>query len=284
MKMIDLMKHVGSSETAINYLRQVDILKTYEFCPHCGSHRIGEVRRQKYKCYSCKKEWGIRKGSILENLRVPFEKFLMAIKLFEMEISGLQASKQLGISYNTLMNIFNMIRESIYYESSEKSDFSGEIEFDEAYFGGKRKGNRGRGAKNKIPVFGILEREGKVQVQIVPNVKAETLLTIAIRKVKRGSMIYTDCFKSYDGLVSYGFKHKRINHDKRFGNGKVYINGIEGFWSFAKQRLMKHHGVSKEKFPLYLKELEFRYNMRGKDLFDLIMKSIRNNPMVALFN
>ena len=73
----------------------------------------------------------------------------------------------------------------------------------------------------------------------------------------------------------YGFRHYRIDHSKRFANGKVYINGIEGFWSYAKERLMKYHGVSVKTFPLYIKELEFRYNNRGKDLFDIILNLFR---------
>ena len=84
-----------------------------------------------------------------------------------------------------------------------------------------------------------------------------------------GSLIYTDKFLSYNGLISYGFRHMRIDHGKRFVNGKVCINGIEGFWSFAKERLMKYHGVNPVKFPLYLKELEFRYNNRHQDLLML---------------
>ena len=128
---------------------------------------------------------------------------------------------------------------------------------DESCFGGRRKGNRGRGAAGNVPVFGILERGGKVKVEVVGDVKGDTLLELAIKKVKRGSLIYTDRFRSYNGLVSYGFKHRRIDHGKKFANGKVYINGIEGFWSFAKERLMKYHGVDPMKFPLYLKELEF---------------------------
>ena len=84
---------------------------------------------------------------------------------------------------------------------------------------------------------------GKVKVEIVKDVKAEILLKETIRKVKRGSLIYTDKFKSYDGLVMYGFGHKRIDHSKRFANGKVYINGIEGFWSYAKGKLVKFHGL-----------------------------------------
>jgi len=134
---------------------------------------------------------------------------------------------------------------------------------DESYFGGRRKVKRGRGAKGKIPVFGILEREGRVKVEIVKDVTAETLLRETIKKVKRGSIIYTDKFKAYDGLVIYGFKHERIDKSIKFSNGKVYINGIEGFWSYAKERLLKFHGVSREYFVYYLKELEFRYNFRA---------------------
>jgi transposase len=138
---------------------------------------------------------------------------------------------------------------------------------DESYFGGRRTGNRGRGAAGKIPVFGILERGGNVRVDVVQNVTGETLLTMAIKKVKRGSLIYTDKFRSYNGLISYGFRHMRIDQGKRFVNGKVYINGSEGFWSFAKERLMKYHGLNPKKFPLYLKELEFRYNHCQHDLY-----------------
>jgi transposase len=82
--------------------------------------------------------------------------------------------------------------------------------------------------------------------------------------------------------MMYGFKHRRINHDVRFANGKVYINGIEGFWSYAKERLLKYHGVSRDKFILYLKELEFRYNNRKKDIFDLLLDIINKNYMVAI--
>jgi len=156
------------------------------------------------------------------------------------------------------------IRQCIFKFVSEDDEFlSGEVEMDESYFGGRRKVKRGREAKSKIPVFGILEREGKVKVEIVKDVTAETRLMETIKKVKRGSIIYTDKFKAYDGLVMYGFKHERIDKSIKFSNGKVYINGIEGFWSYAKERLLKFHGVSREYFVYYLKELEFMYNFRA---------------------
>jgi transposase len=97
-------------------------------------------------------------------------------------------------------------------------------------------------------------------VEVVGDVQSETLLEVAIRKVKRESLIYIDKFGSYNGLVSYGSKHQRIDHGKTIVNEKVYMNGIEVFCSFAKERLLKYHGVDAEKFPLYLKELEFRNN------------------------
>ena len=242
---------------------------------------MGRVRRFKFKCYRCNKEWGVRRGSILEGLKIPFTKFLMAIKLFELDTSVRESAKQLGLSYNTVYHLYQILRHAIVITESDNRWFSGEIEMDESNFGGRRKGNRGRGAAGKVPVFGILERGGKVKLEVVHDVKGDTLLELAIRKVRRGSLIYTDRFRSYNGLVSYGFKHKRIDHGKRFANGKVYINGIEGFWSFAKERLMKYHGVDPMKFPLYLKELEFRYNHRDRDLFNDLLQVLVGYSKVA---
>ena len=282
MNLIELQRYTISEEKSEEYLQAQGILHRRDHCPHCESTRIGRVRRGKYKCYGCRKEWGPRRGSILEGLRVPLVRVLIAIKLFELDTSVREASHQLGLSYNTVYDLFNLFRQSIVMTESETTfTLSGEIEMDESYFDGRRKGNRGRGAAGKIPVFGILERGGKVRVEVVQNVSGETLLTMAIKKVKRGSLIYTDKFRSYNGLVSYGFRHMRIDHGKRFVNGKVYINGIEGFWSFAKERLMKYHGVNPKKFPLYLKELEFRYNHRHHDLYDDLVKCISEYSRVA---
>jgi len=125
-----------------------------------------------------------------------------------------------------------------------------------------------------VPVFGILERNGVVRVDVVKDVTARRLLEMTLRMVRRGSIIYTDKFHIYDALMCCGYRHLRVDHGKRFSSGKVYINGLEGFWSYAKQRLAKFHGVSKEKFPLYLKEMEFRYNHRNEDLFELLVQNV----------
>lgn len=209
-------------------------------------------------------------------MRIPLSKFVLALKLFVLEVPVNRAYRELGISYNTAHKVYSLVRKAIFHcTSGDGHLLKGEVEADESYFGGKRKGNRGRGAKEKIPVFGILERQGKVRVEIVEDVSAESLLRATIKKVKRGSLIYTDRFRSYDGLVMYGFKHERVDHSQRFSNGRVYINGIEGFWSYAKERLLKYHGVGKDNFGYYLKELEFRYNNR-ENLDEKVYETLRN--------
>jgi transposase len=153
----------------------------------------------------------------------------------------------------------------------------GEVEIDVTYFGGRHKGKRGSGTFNKIPVFGILERgDGVVKVEVVKDVTAETLLSLTVKTVRRGSIVYPDKFKSYDSLMFCGYRHLKINYKKRFSSGNVYINGVEGFWSYAKERLIKHHSVSKEKFLLCLKEMEFRYNNRYHSIFNILVKYLTN--------
>lgn len=184
-------------------------------------------------------------------------------------------AQQVQLSYPTVLRAVTIIRIAIVANAQDAHNlFNGEIELDESYFGGRRKGKRGRGAAGKVPVFGILERNGTVWVEVVKDVTAESLLSMTIKTVRRGSIVYTDKFRSYNALMFCGYRHLRVDHRKRFSTGKVYINGLEGFWSYAKERIMKFHGVSKEKFPLYLKEMEFRYNDRNNNIFTLLVENL----------
>ncbi|GIU70913.1 MAG: hypothetical protein KatS3mg003_0392 [Candidatus Nitrosocaldaceae archaeon] len=218
MKLIELAK-INDEKKAEEWLRDKGILKRFDRCIYCNNEHIGRVKDNCYRCYRCKKEWSVRRDSILYGLRIQFTKFIGALKLFELEIPVLKASKELGLAYRTTYKIYTIIREKLYNYSIKDDILKGEVEADEAYFGGKRKGKRGRSSYNKIPVFGILERNGKVKVEIVNDVRAETLLRETIKKVKRGSIIYTDKYKGYDTLVLYGFKHERIDKSIRFANG-----------------------------------------------------------------
>jgi len=177
------------------------------------------------------------------------------------------------MSYPTALKAVTVLRTAVLAHSSDAAQLlAGEIEWDESYFGGRRKGKRGRGAFNKVPVFGILERDGIVRIEVVHDVSAETLLGMTLKMVRRGAVVYTDKIQSYDALMYCGGRHLKLDHQKRSSNGKLYLNGLEGFWSYAKERLIKHHGVSKQKFALYLKEMEFRYNHRKTQIFPLLVK------------
>lgn len=253
-----------------------------KICPHCEHVGVVRIRRQRLLCPGCRYEFSDFTGTYLSLLRIEFREWLWLLKLFDLEVSARKAANQLGLSYPTVLKGFQVIRQAIAAQDRDFPLLKGEVEADEAYFGGRRKGKRGRGAAGKVPVFGILERAGKVRVEVVPNVKAETLLSLAVKKVRRGSIVYTDKYQSYDSLMCCGFRHLKVDHSQYFASGKVYINGLEGFWSYAKERLIKFHGVSKEKFPFYLKEMEFRYNHRKEnDLFD-ILATYLTNPVANL--
>jgi transposase len=139
-------------------------------------------------------------------------------------------------------------------------ELSGEVEVDESYFGGRRKGKRGRGASGKVAVFGLLKRGGKVCTAIVPNAKTETLLPIIEEHVRPDSVVYTDTFRAYDALDVSKFHHMRINHSELFADRENHINGIENFRDQAKRHMRKFNGIKKENFHWFLKECEWRFN------------------------
>jgi transposase-like protein len=143
----------------------------------------------------------------------------------------------------------------------------GEVEIDESYFGPRRvRGKRGRGAGNKVPVFGILKRGGDVFITPVPNCSKKELLPLVQGKIRKKSAVNSDGWRAYDSLVIDGYEHHRVNHGKdEFVRGRCRINGLESFWSYAKRRLAKFNGLPQGAFPLHLKECEFRFNHRKAD-------------------
>ena len=168
----------------------------------------------------------------------------------------------LGIQPNSAALFYRKLRQVIAHglERDALEVFDGEVELDESYFGGVRKGKRGRGAAGKVIVFGLLKRGGKVYAKVVDNAKTSTLLPVIQRKIAPDSWVYTDCFGSYDALDVSQFHHMRINHSVEFARGRNHINGIENFWSQAKRVLRKYNGIPASSFPLFLKECEFRFN------------------------
>ena len=182
---------------------------------------------------------------------------------FVAETTARSAADLIGIQPNTAALFYHKIREVIAarLDCFAEEMFGGEIELDESYFGGVRKGKRGRGAAGKVVVFGILKRGGKVYTKVIQDTKTDTLLPIIRRKIVPDSVVHTDSYRSYNALDVSEFHHHRINHSTHFAEQKHnHINGIENFWNQAKRVLRKYNGVPQKHFHLFLKECEFRFN------------------------
>lgn len=187
-------------------------------------------------------------------------------KLLEHFVAGTTARAAalvVGVQANTAKLFYQRLRQLI-ASKQESYLLAGEIEADESYFGGGRKGRRGRGAAGKVPVFGLLKRGGKVYTAIIPDAKASTLIPIIREKVLPDSMVYTDSFQVYDVLDVSEFHHRRVNHSKVFvSEHGHHINGIENFWNQAKRHLRRFNGIPKGSFYWFLKECEWRFNGGG---------------------
>ena len=194
----------------------------------------------------------------------------------------LTAGRLAGLSKQAKQRLYDRLRLRILELAVEEAKpFAGEVEVDESDFGARRgRGKRGRGAGGKTPVIGLLKRGGKVFTEIVENCSKQALMPIMKGQVLSESTVYTDGWKSYDGLVLGGYKHHRIHlHQNQFARGKNHVNGIESFWSFTKSRLAKLRGIRSDYFVLHLKESEWRFNHRHDSLYKILLANCRLSPL-----
>jgi len=244
-------------------------LKDYErhligqLCWVCHTATVPSHRQQR-RCPRCRRKWSY------ERRRVRYE----LLKPFCLSSTAHQAHRVVGCSYPTAYGAYTDFRQALVRLAvEEKQPLLGELELDESYFGGRRQGRRGRGAAGKVAVFGILERAGKVYTVAVPDCRKETLMAKLQAATVKGSVFYTDEFVSYNDVAQFG-KQVPVNHQETFARGPAHLNGIEGFWSFAKRRYRQVHGVDREHFPLYLAEYEFRYNHRDEHLLTIRFEAL----------
>ena len=223
------------------------------------------------------------KNKYVTRSRISEKKFRELLKYFSIDLNATQIAELTLLSRQTINSYLTAIRLRIVtYCQQEFTLLAGQIEVDESYFGARRvKGKRGRGARGKTIVFGLLKREGKVYTEIVPDCSASTLQRIILGKADINSVIHSDGWRGYNGLVDFGYKkHFRVHHGKNeFVRGNSHINGIESFWGYAKIRLVKFKGMDKNMFNLHLKECEFRFNNRDQDLCKILLDIFRNEPL-----
>ena len=221
------------------------------------------------------------KNKYFRRSHISTQKFKQLLKCFSLDLTAAQAHKICNISHYSCKVTYQKLRLYIIKYLLKEHPEYGEFECDESYFGPRRiRGKRGRGAVGKTPVFGVLKRGGKVYVEIVKNCSKEELLPIIEGKILEGSTIHTDGWRAYDGLLLNGYDHYRVFHGhNEFSRGKSHINGLESFWSYTKRRLSQFNGLSSHTFFLHLKESEFRFNNREKDLYQFLIRKLIEKPL-----
>ena len=218
----------------------------------------------------------------MDHRQISEVKFHYLLRLFALDLTASDAARLTGLSVRSVNEMYLRFRRRLQTWCSVPAELNGAVELDESYFGPRRvRGKRDRGAGGKTIVFGLFKRGGQMYTEIVPDCSKKTLQAIMRSKIDAAAMVNTDGWRGYDGLVDVGFdRHFRVRHGRdEFVQGASHINGIKSFWSFAKARLHSFKGVPKHPFLLSLKESEFRFNHRCEDLYKLLLKLLRQQPL-----
>ena len=246
------------------------------WCKKCDEptkhYRLKNV--QAYSCEWCGNHIHPKVGTPFERSHISLQLWFYAIYLFTTTKHGVSAKeleRVLGVTYKTAWRMGHQIRSHMAEIDEVPLKLHGIVEADETYMGGKPRpprGTRKRGkGTDKLPVFGMVERDGDLITLIVNKTDRKTLEKHIKKHVAKGSTMSTDEYGAYNKLTKAGYKHIRVKHKIReYARGKAHTNTLEGFWSHFKCGIAgTHRSVSKKYMHAYLKEFEFRYNRRNQD-------------------
>jgi transposase-like protein len=278
-------------------------------CPHCDSEHIikhgrdeTQPARQRYECRDCFRRFDDLTGTIFAGHHQPLRVWVLCLYFMGLNLSNEQISQELDLNSDDTQKMASQLREGI-VERQPEVMLSGAVECDEVYvtaghkgypeavraqgrLGRRRrlKGARGRGtlAKEKPPIFGMIQRTGKVVLRMLADVKQATIAPLIRGRIAKGTVVYTDEYDIYGRLTEWGYTHRTVCHAAgefardEDGDGfcEVHVNTIEGFWSLLRSWLRPHRGISQEKLPLYLGFFEFVHNVRqrGKALLGALIE------------
>lgn len=268
-----------SEEAAQRYLRGHCWVNHQRFCPRCKSRKNYALKGGRRRCARCRYTFHDFSGRWINNCNLAAREWLRVLRLFADEATAQQVGRELGLSYNTAYKAVNTIRFAIMARALDAKQLLGETSSLGLTLPGRMLRDRPEPVGGvDTPVFGIMDRREWVFVDLIPGFDAETILhfqlNFQLAAVRQGNVVYTDRYQRYDTLICCVGNSPTAQYIKSSKRGVSIDDNGEGFWQYAGQRLLKYHGVTPQRFPLYLKELEFRYNSRNKDLLPLLASAV----------
>ena len=255
-------------------------------CPECGSLNVQTGCKHKTMPFRCKekvcgRKFSTKTGSVMEGSKLGYQDWIIAMFLVSTNLKGVSSMKlhrDLGVTQKTAWFLSMRIRKALSRDNDAGTLFSGPVEVDETYMGGKRrnmsnakrKGLTGRGAVGKTAVVGIKDRaSNKIAAKVVTSTDKETLQGFVKDNVEPGATVYTDDVSAYDSLP---FDHASVKHSlSEYVKGDVHTNGIESVWSMLKRAHKgTFHKLSPKHLDRYVQEFTGRHGMREQDTIEQI--------------
>lgn len=262
---IELLQAFPDEETCIKHLEELR-WGGVVVSPFDENSKVYICKNGKYRCKNTGKYFNVKTNTLFDNTKIELQKWFLAIWLVTSHkkgISSLQLSKDISVTQKTAWLMLQRIRKCFGIEND--NDLNGNVEVDETYIGGKNKNrhynkkiknSQGRSSKDKAPVIGMVERQGKLNAYKISDVQAETLTKEVIKKVKETANLYTDKWLGYKD-ISKLYNHSIVKHNEgQYVDGINFTNTIEGFWSLLKRGIIGiYHFTSKNIFKSILKNL-----------------------------
>ncbi len=272
-------------------------------CSRCKSKNIKEGKQGSYRkyyqrciCLDCQEAGRTASyyeltGTIFEGTHLEAKQWFWGMYLFVGGCSTREIGIELRVSLRTAQRLVRLLQLSL-ITVRYRFMLKGKVEFDEVYIigglkgkagglkleraarkRGKRQPGRGTWDSDKVPILGMVDRQGQIYLVPCANVQTETIQFLIEYLTQQGSTVYTDCYSIYNFLKRVDYQHERVNHSKKeYARGEVHVNTVEGLWSLLRDHLRVHRGVSKLYLPLYVIGFEFLVNHRGEDRWHKMME------------
>ncbi len=274
-----LFKMFPDDETARRWFEE-RLWPSGPHCPRCGSKDVVEIKHptMTHRCRDCRKAgskalFSVKVGSVMEGSKLGFQTWAVAIYLFTTSLKGVSSMKlhrDLGITQRAAWHLAHRLRRA--FEEGDMARFTGPVEVDETYVGGRKRRNAPstqRGSVGKAIVAGAKDRAtGRVNARVIDNVRKETLQGFVGDRVEVGSLVYTDDLPSYRGMPWH--HHEAVKHSVgEYVRDQAHTNGIESFWSVLKRAYGgTFHKMSHKHLDRYVQEFSGRHNIRELNTAD----------------